>query len=62
LQPFPWRLSYISSVHTHEYNDMNRVCKHTLVIHTGAGGERELVKERKTPRSRKVGIVLALPS
>jgi hypothetical protein len=32
LPPFPWRWSYISSVHTHEYNAMNRVCKHTLVI------------------------------
>jgi hypothetical protein len=30
LQPLPWRMGYISSVHTHQDNDVNRVCKHDL--------------------------------
>jgi hypothetical protein len=30
LQPLPLRIGQISSVHTHQDNDVNRVCKHTL--------------------------------
>jgi hypothetical protein len=32
LQPLPWRMGSISSVHPHPYNDVNRVCKHDLAI------------------------------
>ena len=32
LQPLPLRIGQISSVHTDQYNDLNRVCKHILVL------------------------------
>ena len=32
LQPLPLRIGQISSVHTDQYNDLNRVCKHTLAL------------------------------
>jgi hypothetical protein len=32
LEPLPLRIGQVSSVHTHQYNDVNRVCKHTLVL------------------------------
>ena len=30
LQPLPLRIGQISSVHTYQYNDLYRVCKHAL--------------------------------
>jgi hypothetical protein len=32
LQPLPLRISQISSIHTQQYKDVNRVCKQTLVF------------------------------
>jgi len=36
LQPLPRRIGQISSVHTNQYHDLNRVCKHALVTRVGA--------------------------
>ena len=32
LQPLPLRMGQISSVHTYQYNEVNRVCKHALGV------------------------------
>jgi hypothetical protein len=32
LEPLPLHIGQVASVHTHQYKDVNRVCKHTLGI------------------------------
>jgi hypothetical protein len=48
LQPLPLRIGQIASVHTDQYNDLNRVCKHALVRLLSRQGGQE-VTERRAP-------------
>jgi hypothetical protein len=52
LQPLPLRRSQISSVYPYQYKDLNRVCKHALVLRkpsTFIWGLRVLLEARVVP-------------
>jgi hypothetical protein len=38
LEPLPWHMGEISSVHPDQYHDLNRVCTHDLVDKIQSGG------------------------